>query len=105
VERPKIPTITRSFPFSVLTSSMFPVNESNGPSMIRTISPAEKLCRGLSTLSALISPAFWSIPLASSCVMGAGFWFLLDPTKPVTPGTLRQISFQPWSGRSISTMM
>ena len=102
VDRPKIPTMTRSLPFSVFTSSMLPVKESKGPSMIRTISPTEKLCRGFRIRSALISPAFCRMPRASSCEMGCGFWFLLEPDEAGDAGDLADLLadlFPPGSGQ------
>ena len=83
--RPKIDTDTFSRPFASSTSSTTPLNDANGPSLTRTLSPEMKamVCLGCSTPSAT-----WFLIRSASC-SGIGAGLPPGPRKPVTFAVLR----------------
>ena len=75
--------VTRSFPRSMLTSSMRPSKFSNGPETTLTTSPTLKATLGLaSSKPKLLEDRLYFFG-------PSGIGFVPEPTKPVTPGVLR----------------
>ncbi len=89
---PKIFTITLSFFFSSLISSMMPVKVLKGPSITFTLSPMWKGLWFTSPLSA-ISSTLPRIRFTSLTRMGTGSPPFSAPRKPITLG----ICFSKWA--------
>ena len=108
VERPKICTDNLNLPFWRSISSMVPLNEANGPDVMRTSSPTEKSCLGLKVFSSGSSPIRTRIFLCSSCESGFGGFLpvgsaVKKPETPLMPTILDSTEFQPISGNWSST--